>query len=134
MEAFAKQTSSSNKPTGFTLLEVMITGVLLMLFVILSSTVIHQGAQQLQKRQELLEIFNQMDAWTSEVKQAGFAAVSLSPGWHQKEIVDSRGSTYQLRWRVQELTPLLKGITFQLQHPLDQAILHEWKSGILFKP
>jgi len=111
----------------------MVTGVLLMLFVLLSSTVIHQGARQLQKRQELLEIFNQMDAWTSGVKQAGFSAVSLAPGSHQKEIVDARGSTYRLLWHVQEVTPLLKGITFQLQHPLDEAIVHEWKSGILFQ-
>ena len=116
------------------MLEVMVTGVLLMLFVIMSSTVIHQGTQQLQKRQELIEIFNHLDAWTAGVKQDGFSSTSLSSGWHQKEIVDSYGSTYQLLWHVQELTPLMKGITFQLQHPLDQTIRHEWKSGLLFQP
>ena len=112
----------------------MVAGVVLMIFVILGSTVIHQGVQQLQTRQGLMTLFNHLDAWTASVKQEGFSSTSLSSGWHQKEMVDSHGLTYQLRWHVQEVTPVLKGITFQLQNPLDKTHQYEWKSGMLFQP
>ncbi|MBF0280274.1 MAG: hypothetical protein HQM13_20925 [SAR324 cluster bacterium] len=112
----------------------MIAGVLLVVFVILSSNLIFQGAQQLQKRQLLNEIFMHLDQWTEGVKKNGFASETLSTGWHQKQIADSLGNSFLLTWNVQKLLPGSKGVTFQLQDPVNKTVLHEWKTGILFQP
>ncbi len=118
---------------GFTLLEVMIAGTILVVFILLSSRVIQQGAHQVKNRRELVAIANRVDAWTAEVRQSGFFSETLNPGWHQKEVVIPRGPVYSLQWQVVELNPLWKGIVFQLRHPTDETILYEWKSARLHR-
>ncbi len=112
-------------------MEVMIAGTILIVFILLGSRVIDQSSREMQKRQEFVTIANQLDAWTAEVQQSDFLSATLSPGWHQKEIVTPRGLVYTLQWQVQELNPVWKGIVFQLQHPPDNTVLYEWKSALL---
>lgn len=131
MEVFDKPPSSPNE--GFTLLEVMISGALFMFFIFLGSQLIQQGVQERQKRQEILQILNHLDAWTVEIKQAGFFSNALTVGAHQRDFITAQGKVYSVQWHVQALTPLFKGITFQIVDPHHNKIRHEWKSSRLFE-
>ncbi len=131
MVVFVKQKSSKNE--GFSLLEVMVTGIILMVFVILSSSIIDQGVEELQQRKQMIRIANHIDAWTAEIKKNSFSSESLSLGSHQKEIHDSSQMTYQLHWYVEELAPGFKGISFEVRNSANGKILHEWRTGMLLQ-
>ncbi|MBF0289463.1 MAG: hypothetical protein HQM14_16750 [SAR324 cluster bacterium] len=109
----------------------MITGAILMAFVILSSSIINHGVDQLQKRKKMADVMNHLDAWTAEIKGVGFFSDALTHGSHQKEIHNSSQVVYLLSWTVKDLAPGFKGIDFQVKDPVGSKVLHEWKTGIL---
>ena len=134
MAVSARQPCNPNKQKGFTLLEVMLAGVLFMFFIGLASQIMEQGLHARQQRQELVSVLNELDQWTAEIRGGGFFSESLGLGLHQKQWVTSQGRTYPVQWNVQPLTEFSKGITFYMETPSPNARPYHWKTGILFAP
>lgn len=130
MEAYDTLKSRKNSLKGFTLLEVMVAGALILIFMLLGSSMVSQGVQQLIEREKILNLVNHIDEWSRTVKQQGYFSEGLSVGGHQMEVKDSKQNVYTLQWNVQQLNSKVKGLSFSLQDPSNREILHEWKSGL----
>ena len=115
------------KTKGFTLTEVMILSLVLMLGVFGITEVIDKSLAQQQQSRRQWQILSSLDSWIQEIIHSSQSKDSLpNPSTsHSKLMERSPKEAYLLQWDIQRFQGGIRQIHYQVVNPVDQSLLHE---------
>lgn len=121
---------SGGNPSGMTLLEVMVSGIILATTLLWIAQTLALGLQSYEQGLRQEWIASQQESWTDDLRQKSFSHTDLTVGIHSKNLVFHK-KPFELLWTVSDGSPMLKKVTFELKELPSAVSVYQWNWVLL---